>query len=104
MFGVEQALTFDEPGFPSIAADLVDSAAEVYAEANLHDVLDALDDDAMRLAQLAGDAGSERWSRGLTIGDERLDVRRLLEHGLHDSLHHVDDVERGLALLNRSRL
>jgi hypothetical protein len=37
--------------------------------------------------------------RGLTIGDSRSDVRRLLEHALHDSLHHLEDVERGLSLL-----
>jgi hypothetical protein len=26
-------------------------------------------------------------------------VRRLIEHALHDSRHHLDDVERGLASL-----
>ena len=39
------------------------------------------------------------WSRGLTIGTDRSDVRRLLEHALHDSSHHLVDVERGLARL-----
>jgi hypothetical protein len=39
------------------------------------------------------------WSRGLTIGDDRSDVRRLLEHALHDSQHHLADVERGLTTL-----
>ena len=39
------------------------------------------------LAALADDAGPHVWSRGLTIGDSRSDVRRLLEHALHDSLH-----------------
>ena len=59
-------------------------------------------DVALSLAeQLADDAGSNAWSRGLTIGDHRQDVRRLLEHALHDSLHHVDDVQRGVDRLRR---
>ena len=99
VFGVEQALTLDEPSFPAIQDDLVDSAAASYGSADPAAVLDALEEQAMRLAQLADDAGPDRWSRGLTIGANRSDVRRLLEHALHDSLHHVDDVERGLARL-----
>lgn len=99
VFGVEQALTLDEPSFPPIEDDLVDSAAASYGSADPDAVLGALQDQAMRLAQLADDVGPDRWSRGLTIGADRSDVRRLLEHALHDSLHHVDDVERGLARL-----
>jgi hypothetical protein len=97
VFGVEQALTLDEPSYPPIGGDLVDSAAASYGDADPEKVLDALEHHAMSLAQLADDAGSDRWSCGLTIGKDRSDVRRLLEHALHDSLHHLDDVERGLA-------
>jgi len=57
---------------------------------------------ASRLARLAADAGGASWSRGLTIGDARNDVRRMLEHALHDSVHHLDDVERGLSQLRAS--
>jgi hypothetical protein len=100
VFGVEQALTLEEPAFPAIAAeDLIESAAASYGDANPGAVVDALEGHADRLAQLAEDAGPVAWSRGLSIGDDRSDVRRLLEHALHDSLHHVDDVERGLARL-----
>jgi DinB superfamily len=95
-FGVEQALTLDEPAFPAIGGDLVESAAATYADADPEDVVDELDAQAAHLAQLADDAGSGAWSRGLTIGGERSDVRRLLEHALHDSQHHIADVERGL--------
>jgi len=98
-FGVEQALTLDEPSFPPIEDDLADSAVASYGSADPDAVLDELEEQAMRLAQLADDAGPDRWSLGLTIGADRSDVRRLLEHALHDSLHHVDDVERGLARL-----
>ena len=99
-FGVEHALTVDEPSYPAIAADdLIDSAAATYANSDPDEVIDALDAQASRLAQLAGDAGTAAWSRGLTIGGARSNVRRLLEHALHDSLHHLDDVERGLTLL-----
>ncbi|HEX4981834.1 MAG TPA: hypothetical protein VFV63_09055 [Ilumatobacteraceae bacterium] len=62
-------------------------------------MLDVLAATAGRLAQLADEAGVGAWSRGLTVGDTRSDVRFLLEHALHDSLHHLDDVERGLAVL-----
>ena len=52
---------------------------------------------ADRLAEAAERAGVEAWGRGITVGDARSDVRRLLEHALHDSRHHFDDVRRGLA-------
>ncbi len=99
VFGVEQALTLDEPSFPEIADDLVDAAAIVYADADPTAVVDALEEHATRLAELADDASPGGWTRGLIIGGNRLEVRRLLEHALHDSLHHLGDVERGLKRL-----
>jgi len=99
VYGVEQALTLNEPVFPQIADDLVDSAAAAYADADPDDVGAALTTQTSLLANLADDAASAAWSRGLTIGDNRSDVRRLLEHALHDSLHHLGDVERGLSRL-----
>lgn len=99
-FGVEQALTVDEPVFPAIEGDaLIEAAAATYADGDAGAVVDALDAAASRLAGLADDAGPSAWTRGLTIGDSRNDVRRMLEHALHDSMHHLDDVERGLAHL-----
>jgi imidazolonepropionase-like amidohydrolase len=98
-YGVEQALTQDEPVFPPIRDDLAEAAAAAYADADPDEVLQALGVAAERLARLADDAGVEAWSRGLTVGETRSDVRRLLEHALHDSQHHLDDVERGLASL-----
>lgn len=99
VYGVEQALTRDEPVFPPIGDDLVDSAAATYGKANPDHVAAELTTQALLLAKVAHEAGSEAWSRGLTIGDSRSDVRRLLEHALHDSLHHLGDVERGLSRL-----
>lgn len=99
-FGVEQALTTDEPVFPAIEGDeLIQSAAATYTDADPAVVVDALDDAASHLAELARAAGPATWSRGLTIGDSRNDVRRMLEHALHDSVHHLDDVARGLGQL-----
>jgi hypothetical protein len=99
VYEVEQALTVDEPVIPEIDGELVDSAAAGYATADEQAVVDDLSAQASMLAQLADDAGVTSWSRGITIGDSRIDVRRLLEHALHDSLHHVRDVERGLVRL-----
>jgi hypothetical protein len=62
-------------------------------------VADHIDRHAHRLLQQADDATPAAWTRGLTIGDRRSDVRRLLEHALHDALHHLDDVEQGLTEL-----
>ena len=98
-FGVEQALTLDEPAFPPIADDLVESAETEYGDTDPVQVVDDIGRETLRLADLAEDAGPTAWSRGLTIGDDRSEVRWLLEHALHDSRHHLDDVERGLAEL-----
>jgi hypothetical protein len=100
VWGVEQALAGGEPVIPDVAGDdLIESAAATYSEADPADVVDALEDQADRLADVAHHAGSGTWARGITIGRSRSDVRRLLEHALHDSRHHLDDVERGLAVL-----
>ncbi len=80
-FGVEQALTTVEPIFPAIDGDeLVQSAATSYRDADPDQVLTALESEATPLARLADDAGTQARSRGLTIGESRMDVRRLLEH------------------------
>ena len=100
VFGVEQALTIDEPSFPEIEGDeLVQSAAEGYAALDPGVVGRELDAQAGRLADLAQDSGPTAWSRGITIGGSRSDVRRLLEHALHDSHHHLVDVADGLVIL-----
>jgi hypothetical protein len=101
-FGVEEAITHDEPSLPALADDLVESAAASYAAEDREQVLAALDGHARRLAQLADDADPDGWVMGLTIGSERSEVRQMLEHALHDALHHVDDVERGLLSLRGS--
>jgi hypothetical protein len=99
VFAVEQALSQDEPVFPPIGDDLVESAAAGYGDADPEQVATELGSQSNLLADIAGDAGIEAWSRGITIGDSRSDIRRLLEHALHDSLHHLEDVEVGLSLL-----
>ena len=98
-YGVEQALTVDEPAFPSISDDVVNDAVSTAGSADPSEVCDELSAAAVRLAELADDAGVDRWNRGLIVGDVRSDVRRLLEHALHDSQHHLDDVERGVTAL-----
>ena len=100
VFGVEQALTVDEPAFPEIAGEeLVQSASASYVDQDQGAVGRELDTQVKRLADLAQKSGPTTWSRGITIGESRSDVRRLLEHALHDSHHHLVDVENGLAIL-----
>jgi hypothetical protein len=100
---VEQALTDDEPVFPEISDDLVDSAATTYADSVPQDVVVELATRGSELGHVAGSAGIDTWSRGLTIGEFRSNVRQLVEHALHDSLHHLGDVERGLAKIRSKR-
>jgi len=97
---VDQALNLDEPVIPEIAADdLIEKASATYGTADPGLVATELGDQARLLADLAEAAGTTSWLRGITIGDSRHDVRSLLEHALHDSHHHLVDVERGLSAL-----
>jgi hypothetical protein len=96
-FGVDQALGEDEPVYPAIDGDnLIDTAGAHYAEEDADAVVAALDTECRRLAQLGADAPPDAWARGITIGENRMTIRQLLEHALHDSSHHLDDVTRGL--------
>ncbi|HXR53912.1 MAG TPA: DinB family protein [Acidimicrobiales bacterium] len=104
VFGVEQALTQDEPAHPPIGDDLAESAAATYGHADPERVAFELAAQASLLANVAEQAGAATWSRGLTVGDSRSDVRRLLEHALHDSLHHLADVENGLNRLRETEI
>ena len=100
VFGVEQALTLDEPAFPEMAGDeLVQSAAASYASQDPSVVGTELEHQTRKLADLAENSDPNSWSRGITIGGSRSDVRFLLEHALHDSQHHLVDVKKGLVLL-----
>jgi hypothetical protein len=100
VFGVEQALTVDEPIFPEIAGDeLVQRASASYAAQDPGVVGMELEDETKNLADLAKESGPTSWSRGITIGGSRSDIRFLLEHALHDSHHHLVDVENGLTIL-----
>jgi hypothetical protein len=97
VFGVEQALTGTEPVFPPIEGDeLIEASAATYGDEDPDAVVAQLDLEAQRLARLAAGVDADMWDRGITIGNNRSTVRQLLEHALHDSLHHLDDVERGM--------
>ena len=103
VFGVEQALTEDEPVFPAIDGDaLIETSAATYGAEDVDDVVEQLDREVRRLRDVATKATGSAWERGITIGDSRSTIRRLLEHALHDSLHHIDDVQRGLVIIRAS--
>jgi hypothetical protein len=98
VFGVDQALTLDEPEFGDIDADaLIDGAAATYADADPDEVAADIAHQADTLADQGANASPADWRRGLTIGSHRSDVRRLLEHALHDATHHLADVDQGLS-------
>jgi hypothetical protein len=96
VFGVEQALTGTELVLPAVEPGLADAAAEHYAYEDPEEVAAAITREANHLASTAEVAGFDVWDRGITLGTDRSDVRQLLEHALHDSVHHLDDVARGL--------
>jgi hypothetical protein len=96
LYGVEYALTHDHASIGAIDGDtLIAEAAANYNNAEADDVLVALARDANALAALAAD-NIDSWHRTLTVGAATNSVRRMIEHALHDSTHHLDDVERGL--------
>lgn len=100
-FGVEAALTGEEPDFGHIENELLESAtasAEDLA-ADPAVVAAGLGEQATLLADLAEAGGAHNWHLGLTVEGNRSEVRWLLEHALHDSVHHLDDVRRGLTRL-----
>ena len=99
VLGVVAALQEDEPVVGDIGDDVIQSAADAYADEHLPDVQAGLTAELTGLADRAGAAAPGAWSRGLVISGTRMDVRALLEHALHDSTHHVADVERGLVQL-----
>ena len=97
VFGVEQALSGAEPVFDDMdGSALIEDAALSYDELDPDTVVSELASAATTLADTAASASPDAWTRGITIGTNRLDVRRLVEHALHDSVHHLDDVKRGL--------
>ena len=99
-WAVDEALGGSEPFLPAIEADdLVESAAVTYAGADPAAVVADLGRESMAMADAAGAAGEAAWTRGMTIGSDRSSIRRLMEHALHDSVHHLGDVARGLAAL-----
>jgi hypothetical protein len=67
-----------------------------YSDAALLEAIRAL---GPRWRALLADAGTDAWTRGITVGTERIETRRLLEHALHDSTHHLLDVENGFERL-----
>jgi hypothetical protein len=100
VFGVREALTGNEPHFAEIAGDeLIAEAAQSYDSEEVSQVLDELARELHALSEVARESGPLNWHYALSIGAERITVRRLLEHALHDSSHHLDDVERGLGQL-----
>jgi hypothetical protein len=92
VFGVEQALTGTEPVLPAVEPGLADAAAEHYGAEEPEAVTAAIEREANRLAALAEAAGPDAWMHGITLGTNRSNVRQLLEHALHDSVHHLDDI------------
>ena len=98
--GVREALTAVEPDYGTFDGDaLLAAAAATYADADPDDVVVQLTRDAKELATVAREAPVRAWQFGLTVNGERRTVRRLLEHALHDSLHHLIDIERNLVQL-----
>ena len=97
-FGVEEALTIDEPMFPQLDGD----AARRERLRGLRRARPRrCRGGARRCGSKTGRFGPGIRAclmvRGITFGSTRRDVRSLLEHALHDSHHHLIDVENGLA-------
>ncbi len=100
VFGVEQALTVDEPRFPEIAGEeLVQSASARYAAQDPGVVGIELEDETGELADLAQESGPPHGPEASHLATRGAMCILLLEHALHDPHRHLVDVENGLAIL-----
>ena len=103
VFGVEQALTEDEPAYPAIEAGALIETSATRSATKIRSRRRSTGPRGPSPRGQCGSQGAANWSRGITIGDERSTVRRLLEHELHDSLHHLDDVNRACRPFGHSK-
>ena len=100
LFGVREALTGREMDFGELPSDeLMTETARPYNDLTVEEILTTLSSDAVSMAGIARDAGVGTWENGLRVGGQRQTVRQLLAHALHDSRHHLVDIERNLVLL-----
>jgi hypothetical protein len=95
-YAADQVVTVDRPEFPVIGDDVVQRTIDEAPPIDLAAELARLSEESVALAAIGETAGEGAWSRTATIGDNEIDLRFLLEHCLHDAVHHLDDVERGL--------
>ena len=82
----------DREPYNDLAVDTVVDALSDELEA-LAGLAAGLDDDDLRTPLRLDDPAMEEGFRSFGVGD----VRGMVAHGLHDALHHLGDVERGLS-------
>jgi hypothetical protein len=90
-FVLGMALSTDEPDLgPSPSTRFTSSARTV----DLAAALDAIDAEGGVLADELAALDLSQWARGATIDGERVDVRWIARHAVHDARHHLFDVGR----------
>jgi MOSC domain-containing protein YiiM len=90
-FLLGMALSTDEPDLGSAPSP------RFTAEARSIDIAAALagiDAESSELAEELAVLDMEQWSRGATIDGERVDVRWIARHAVHDATHHLHDIGR----------
>ncbi len=89
------ALTIDD-----LRLDSPDLSAVTHEHDGVIDpVIDQLGANGQRLASKADAAGADGLARPFTVDGERLDGEWVLRHAVHDTMHHLQDVGRGLHTL-----
>jgi hypothetical protein len=99
-WAMHQVLDDTKPEFPAVEPD-PPGADHGYNALTPVAVLDELAANADRMAARAERALPEHWKRTGASGGAEADAGWVLRHAVHDASHHLKDVEKGLAALER---
>ncbi len=95
-WGMKQALTQDRPQFAVPDPDTADQAAVAgnYAALDPAAVSTELEANAARMADRIRSLDHAQWSRVILFGEEELTVLDIANKVLHETQHHLQDIER----------
>ncbi len=73
------------------------AATDKYNEQDKAAVLARLSDGVDRLVDAAGDVDANGWTRMASFGWGDRDLLTMLQNSVHEGVHHLQDIEKGLA-------
>jgi len=89
------AVTEEHP----VVAEAPTATPEPVLPRTIDQAIAELESNAARLTRKAGKLTDDDWNRGLSIGDTTVDATWIVGHAVHDAIHHLCDLGRGLHAL-----